>query len=147
LQRKGNVWAGGHDAFYEAQQETAAATASQADAVKGVKEQTPVEWKANALRHPYASYRFALTGDAGRAAGELGNSAAVVHRHYRELVKPEAPAAWFDVRPEAPRQRLGDARGRRGALTFRNGHSGTGHKATSLAKDAPGPFKPSSRSA
>ncbi len=69
----GKVWKGGHDEFYEAQQETAAATkTANKDALR---------WKANALRHSYASYRFALTSDAGRVAGELGNSAAVVHPH------------------------------------------------------------------
>ena len=61
-----------------------------------------MRWKTNALRHSYASYRFAQTGDAGRVAGELGNSAAVVHRHYRELVKPADEQRWFAVTPEAP---------------------------------------------
>ncbi len=61
-----------------------------------------MKWKHNALRHSYASYRFAQIGDAGRVAGELGNSAAVVHRHYRELVKQSEAAAWFAVKPEGP---------------------------------------------
>ena len=91
--RQGNVWPGTHDEFYETQQETAAATAA-----KG----KPVEWKANALRHSYASYRFAQIGDAGRVAGELGNSAAVVHRHYRELVKPADAERWFAIKPTGP---------------------------------------------
>jgi integrase len=82
---EGQVWAGTHEAFYAAQQ-----AASQAAGVK---------WKANALRHSYASYRCAQTGDAGRVAGELGNSAGVVHRHYRELVKPADAERWFAVRP------------------------------------------------
>ena len=100
--RQGNVWTGGHDEFYEAQQETAAATAVEADAEKGIKAQPPVKWKANALRHSYASYRFALCNDAGRVAGECGNSASVIHKHYRELVKPADAQRWFNVRPEAP---------------------------------------------
>jgi hypothetical protein len=87
--------------FYKAQGATAAATAVEADEEKGVKAQKPVEWKANALRHSYASYRFAITADAGRVSGECGNSAAVVHRHYRELVKPEAAQRWFNVKPES----------------------------------------------
>ena len=74
----------------------------EADEAKGIKAQKPVEWKFNALRHSYASYRFALTNDAGRVAGECGNSAAVVHRHYRELVKAADAERWFNVRPEAP---------------------------------------------
>lgn len=84
----GPVWKGTHDAFYDAQQSTAKAAG--------------VRWKPNALRHGYASARFALTGDAGRVAGELGNSAAVVHRHYRELMKSAEAQRWFAVRPEAP---------------------------------------------
>jgi hypothetical protein len=61
-----------------------------------------MKWKSNALRHSYASYRFADIGDAGRVAGELGNSAAIVHKHYRELVKPAAAKTWFAILPEAP---------------------------------------------
>lgn len=100
--RQGRIWPGTHDAFYDPQQETAAATEVKADPEKNVKAQKPVAWKSNALRHSYASYRFAQTGDAGRVAGELGNSAAVVHKHYRELVKPADAERWFAVKPEAP---------------------------------------------
>lgn len=100
--RNGKVWTGSHDEFYIAQQETADATAVNAEPEKRIKAQAPVKWKANALRHSYASYRFAETADAGRVAGELGNSAAVVHKHYRELVKPADAQRWFAVRPETP---------------------------------------------
>jgi integrase len=100
--KQSKVWTGGHDAFYEMQQQTAAGTEVQADAEKEIKAEKPVKWKANALRHSYASYRFAEIGDAGRVAGELGNSAAVVHRHYRELVKPVDAKKWFAVKPESP---------------------------------------------
>jgi integrase len=85
--RTGLVWAGTHEAFYGAQQ-----AAGEAAGVK---------WKANALRHSYASYRVTLTNDAGRVAGELGNSAVVVHRHYRELVKLADAERWFAIRPGA----------------------------------------------
>lgn len=100
--RQGNVWTGGHEEFYEKQQDTAAATAIKADAEQNISAQKPVKWKANGLRHSYASYRFAITNDAGRVAGELGNSAAVVHRHYRELVRPVDAQRWFNVKSEAP---------------------------------------------
>jgi hypothetical protein len=72
----------------------------EADEKSGVKAQKAVAWKANGLRHSYASYRFAQIGDAGRVAGELGNSATVVHRHYRELVKPGDAERWFSVKPD-----------------------------------------------
>jgi integrase len=101
-ERTGKVWRGTHDEFYEAQQDTASATAVHADADKGIAAKKAVEWKANGLRHSYASYRFGQIADAGRVAGELGNSAAVVHRHYRELVKPADAEKWFGVAPEKP---------------------------------------------
>lgn len=100
--KQGKVWPGESFQFYKRQPEVALATAVEADEAKGVKAQKPVEWKGNALRHSYASYRFAQTGDAGRVAGECGNSAAVIHRHYRELVKPADAERWFNVKPEAP---------------------------------------------
>jgi len=100
--RQGKVWPDSSILFYKRQEAIAAATAVEADAERGVPAQKPVEWKSNALRHSYASYRFAQIGDAGRVAGELGNSAAVVHRHYRELVKPAEAERWFAVRPEVP---------------------------------------------
>jgi len=88
--RQGPIWAGSHFDFYHGGQQATAEAAG-------------VKWKSNALRHSYASYRLALTHDAGRVAGELGNSAAVVHKHYKELVKKTADAErWFNVRPEAP---------------------------------------------
>lgn len=86
--RKGKVWTGGHDEFYDAQQETAKAAG--------------LKWKANALRHSAASYMFALSNDAGRVAGFLGNSASVVHKHYRELVRPVDAQRWFNMKPERP---------------------------------------------
>ena len=85
--RRGMVWPKTSTILTHCQHDTAAA---------GLK------WKHNGLRHSYASYRFAQIGDAGRVAGELGNSAAIVHRHYRELVSPSEAAAWFAVNPEGP---------------------------------------------
>jgi integrase len=98
--RTGRVWKGTHDEFYDEQQVTASATAVEADSKNGISAKPALKWKTNALRHSFASYRFAKLGDAGRVAAELGNSAAVVHRHYRELVKPAEAAKWFGVKPK-----------------------------------------------
>jgi site-specific recombinase XerD len=101
--RTGLVWTQGPECFYKRQQSIAAATEVKADESKGIKAQKPVPWKANALRHSYASYRYAQTGDAGKVAGEMGNSAAVIFGHYRELVKDTKQAErWFAVKPESP---------------------------------------------
>ena len=83
--RQGNVWPHGRICFHKRQQATAKAAG--------------VPWKRNAMRHSFASYSIALCNDAGRVAGELGNSAAVVHKHYRELVKPADAERWFAVKP------------------------------------------------
>jgi integrase len=61
-----------------------------------------VPWKPNALRHSFCSYRLAEVQSAAQVALEAGNSPAMVFRHYRELVKPEAAKTWFAVAPEQP---------------------------------------------
>ena len=86
-ERTGSVWKHSHDQFHDAQQITA-------DAAK-------VKWKSNGLRHSFVSCVFALTNDAGRTAGFAGNSPGVVHKFYRELVKPADARAWFNVRPQS----------------------------------------------
>lgn len=101
-EKRGRIWTGDSITFTNRERQTAAATAVKANPEKNIEEQKPVKWQRNGLRHSYASYRFAQIGDAGRVAGELGNSAAVVHRHYRELVKPSEAEKWFAVKPEAP---------------------------------------------
>ena len=98
--KQGKVWPGDSVAFYKQQSAVSAATAVEGDAEQNISAQKPVKWKSNGLRHSFASYRFALTNDAGRVAGELGNSAAVVHKHYRELVKPADAERWFNVKPK-----------------------------------------------
>ena len=90
--KSGRLFSAGSSLFHNVQRRVAAATAVEQDAEKDIPARKAVSWKGNGLRHSYASYRFAQIGDAGRVAGELGNSAAVVHRHYKELVKPSDAA-------------------------------------------------------
>ncbi|MBN9692506.1 MAG: tyrosine-type recombinase/integrase [Verrucomicrobia bacterium] len=61
-----------------------------------------VDWKRNALRHSYISYRLAITADPARVATESGNSAAMVHAHYKALVTEAEAKSWFDIRPTTP---------------------------------------------
>ena len=60
-----------------------------------------VKWKDNGLRHSYASYRLAQIQNAGQVSLEMGNSPAMIFKHYRELVRPTAAAAWFAIEPQA----------------------------------------------
>ena len=61
-----------------------------------------IEWPANVLRHSFASYHLAHYKSAAETAAELGHAgAAVLYQHYRELVKPEAAARWWQIMPPA----------------------------------------------
>jgi integrase len=99
----GPVWPMKSSMFCWEQTYTAAATEIKADPEKGFSAVAPVRWKGNGLRHSYISYRLAqLGGDAGRVAGEAGNSPRMVHEHYNALVKPKAAEQWFSLRPNQP---------------------------------------------
>ena len=57
-------------------------------------------WPANALRHSFASYHLAEFKNAAATATELGHtSPAMLYKHYRELVRPDAAAHWWQIAP------------------------------------------------
>lgn len=55
------------------------------------------EWAPNALRHSFGTYRLAITKNELQTALEMGNSPAMVFRHYRSLVTLEQAQEWFAV--------------------------------------------------
>ena len=57
-------------------------------------------WKRNALRHSYISYRVAETQDVAKVSLEAGNSPQMIFRHYRELVRPADAVKWFAIAPK-----------------------------------------------
>jgi integrase len=59
----------------------------------------PLVCPENGFRHSFVSYRCAATGNVNETAQEAGNSAAVVFKHYRELVAKEEGKAWFAIAP------------------------------------------------
>jgi integrase len=70
-------------------------------------------WPKNGLRHSFASYHLAHFKDAASLALELGHtSAAVLFAHYRELVRPDAAAAWWQIAPPAEEGNVVDMRGK-----------------------------------
>lgn len=58
-----------------------------------------VEWKHNALRHSFISYRVAGTADVPRVSDEAGNSVQMIRQHYLRRVKPAEAARWFSISP------------------------------------------------
>jgi hypothetical protein len=58
------------------------------------------EWPSNALRHSFGSYHLAQFKDAAALALQMGNSPAMIFRHYRELVRPKDAAEYWALKPE-----------------------------------------------
>jgi integrase len=57
-------------------------------------------WPHNALRHSFASYQLAHFQDSAKLALELGHTKQeLIFRHYRELVKPDQAAKYWNIRP------------------------------------------------
>lgn len=54
-----------------------------------------LRWKHNGLRHGYGSFRAALTRNVAQVADEMGNSPAVVRRHYRTPYPDDMARQWF----------------------------------------------------
>jgi integrase len=91
----GRVWTKSKAWFFESLRE----------AVSGINEtRRPkaelFEWKKNALRHSFITYRLAETQDINRVALEAGNSPQMIFRHYRELATPEQAQTWFSIMPD-----------------------------------------------
>ena len=64
-----------------------------------------IPWKANCLRHSYATYRLSIVPDAGRIALEMGNSPAKLFTNYRELDRQNHAPEWFAIEPPLRRSR------------------------------------------
>ena len=56
-------------------------------------------WPHNALRHSFGSYFLAKTKDENLTASEMGNSPAVVIKHYRAVVKDAEVQAYWGLSP------------------------------------------------
>ena len=64
-----------------------------------------IPWKANCLRHSYATYRLSIVPDAGRIALEMGNSPAKLFTNYRELDRQNHAPEWFAIEPPPRKSR------------------------------------------
>jgi integrase len=63
-----------------------------------------VEWKKNALRHSFVSYRVALTENVASVSLEAGNSDRMIHRHYLKFVSVADARRWFGLTPAVVRK-------------------------------------------
>jgi integrase len=60
-----------------------------------------IEWKHNGLRHSYGSYRLPIAKSAAEVALEMGNTPAMIFRHYRELVTAKQAEEYWGISPNA----------------------------------------------
>jgi integrase len=58
-----------------------------------------IEWKINALRHSFGSYRVASTKSVDQTSLEMGNSPQMVRKHYLEAVHEDVAKKWFGIMP------------------------------------------------
>lgn len=71
-------------------------------------------WPSNALRHSYASYHLAHFQDAAKLSLEMGHTdQRLIFAHYREIVKPQAAAAYWSIMPQAPANVIALPKGRK----------------------------------
>ncbi len=59
-----------------------------------------VEYKKNAMRNSYVSYRLAIVKDIAQVALESGNSPGVLQENYLELVTEPEAKRWFSITPD-----------------------------------------------
>ena len=57
------------------------------------------EWPHNAMRHSFGSYFYAKTKEENRTAAEMGNSPAVVFKHYRALIRNGDENKYWAIKP------------------------------------------------
>ena len=58
-----------------------------------------VNWKRNALRHSFGSYRIEQTKNEGQVALKMGNSPKVVKDRYFEIVDEDEAKAYWSIKP------------------------------------------------
>jgi integrase len=58
-----------------------------------------VKYKRNALRHSFGSYRMETVKNAGQVGLEMGNSAAIVMKHYFDIAEARAAREYWNIRP------------------------------------------------
>ena len=92
---------------YEADASTAhePEAAAEAGDLRPARVGVPEEYQRNALYHSLGSYRMEMVKNAGQVALEMGNSAAVVMKHYVDIVEARAVNEHWNIRLPPPGDR------------------------------------------
>jgi len=70
--------------------------------VDRLKEATGIAWKPDTLRHSFCSYWLAKNHDIHELARAVGNSPAMIKKHYESAKYPHEAEAWFGILPDRP---------------------------------------------
>jgi len=82
------------------------------DRIRDIGRTAGIDQPPNGYRHTYISCRVAVTKDVAATSLEAGNSPAIIHRHYREVVTSAEGEAWFSIWPEGvPRPKDNNEKG------------------------------------
>lgn len=84
----------------------AEASKQEADEEAGTPALPQVDWRHNALRHSFISYRMAVLKDENAVALEAGNSPQMIFQNYRELVTESEAKTWFSICPKGAAQNV-----------------------------------------
>jgi site-specific recombinase XerC len=58
--------------------------------------------KQDVLRHSYGTHRMATIRNAHEVAEEMGNSVAIIRRHYDAVLEPSKAVEWWAIKPTKP---------------------------------------------
>lgn len=64
-----------------------------------------VDWRPDALRHSFASYRLPIIKNMHQLSLEMGNSPAMIFRHYLDLKHDAEAKDYFSSVPKVPKKR------------------------------------------
>jgi hypothetical protein len=67
------------------------------DETKRLARITGIQWRRNALRHSFCSYRIAITGDIPLVSTESGNSVQMIKRCYWDVKHFDEGLRWFGI--------------------------------------------------
>jgi integrase len=96
--KSGSVWPHSTPYLYEMLRELAPKAEV---ALREAHPKAKLEWKANALRHSFISYRVASIKNVAQVALEAGNSPQMIFSNYREIVTEPDAVKWFGISPAA----------------------------------------------
>ena len=73
--------------------------------IERIRRQNKIKWITNGLRHSFGSYRCAMLKDIAAVSYEMGNSPAMVQRHYNEAQELSTALEWFKIEPKSNQQK------------------------------------------